>query len=110
MKTILAICAFMIGTLLVPVAGYPADTDSSGSSAKTFVKDSVITAKVKAKFAKDKGVSAMHIKVDTDSAGVVQLSGKAKSQAEIDRAVELARSVDGVTSVENRITLDTATH
>jgi len=110
MKTAIATCAFLIGALLVPVAGYSADTDSSGSSAKTFVKDSVITAKVKGKFAKDKGVSAMHIKVDTDSTGVVQLSGKAKSQAEIDRAVELARSVEGVTSVENRITLDTANH
>lgn len=110
MKSTLAICLFLISALLVPVAGYSADTDSSsgGSSAKTFVKDSVITTKIKAKFAKDKGVSAMHIKVDTDSAGVVQLSGKAKSQAEIDRAVEIARSVEGVTSVDNRITLDMA--
>lgn len=106
MKPTLAICLFVISALLVPVAGYSADPDSDRSSAKTFVKDSVITTKIKAKFAKDKGVSAMHIKVDTDSAGVVQLSGKAKSQAEIDRAVEIARSVDGVTSVDNRITLD----
>ncbi|GBG14951.1 transporter [Novimethylophilus kurashikiensis] len=107
MKSTLAICLFTISALLVPVAGYSADTDNH-ESAKTFVKDSVITTKIKAKFAKDKGVSAMHIKVDTDSAGVVQLSGKAKSQAEIDRAVELAKSVEGVTSVDNRITLDMA--
>jgi hyperosmotically inducible protein len=109
MKAKLAISLVLAGSLLAPVAGYTSDYTGDGSSpdrtsaAKEFVKDSVITAKIKAKLAKEKDVSAMHIKVDTDKAGVVYLSGTAKSQAEADRAVALAREVEGVTSVESTI-------
>jgi hypothetical protein len=45
---------------------------------------------------KDPVVSALHIKVDTDDKGVVQLSGNAKSQAEADKAVAIAKKVEGV--------------
>lgn len=69
-----------------------------------YVDDSVITAKVKSAFLADKSVSALAIKVETFK-GVVRLSGKADSQREIDRAVELARNVPGVQSVENNIQL-----
>lgn len=104
MKSKIAIGLTLIGFLLLPVAGYTDDSMSDhSSSAKEFVKDSAITAKVKAKLAKEKDVSAMHIKVKTDKAGVVYLSGKAKSQAEADRAVAVAREVEGVTSVESSI-------
>jgi len=109
MKSKFAICLALMGALSVPVAGYTSDYTGDGSkpdrtsAAKEFVKDSVITAKIKAKLAKEKDVSAMHIKVDTDKAGVVYLSGTAKSQAEADRAVALAQEVEGVTSVENKI-------
>ena len=110
MKSKFAISLALMGALALPVAGYTGDYTGSGdakpdrsSTAKEFVKDSVITAKVKAKMAKAKDVSAMHIKVDTDKAGVVYLSGTAKSQAEADRAVEIARGVEGVTSVESKI-------
>lgn len=109
MKSKFAISLALIGSLLVPAAGYSGDYTGGSSSpdrtsaAKEFVKDSVITAKIKAKMAKEKDVSAMHIKVDTDKSGVVYLSGTAKSQEEVDRAVAIAREVEGVTSVENKI-------
>jgi osmotically-inducible protein OsmY len=74
--------------------------------AKEAVSDSVITTKVKADLAKEKGVSATHIKVDTDNSGVVTLSGTAKSQQEADRAAQIARDTKGVASVNNRITVD----
>lgn len=106
MKTRLMAVLFLSGSLLMPIAGYTADSDSKLSTTKTFVKDSVITAKVKALLAKEKHVSARHIKVDTDDTGVVQLSGAAKTQVEADRAVELARSVEGVVSVTNIITIN----
>ena len=106
MKTRLMTVLFLSGSLLMPVAGYTDDMDSDRSSVKTYVKDSVITAKVKAALAKEKDVSALHIKVDTDDKGVVQLSGTAKTQAEADRAVEIATGVEGVTSVSNKITVD----
>ena len=82
MKAKWAITCFVMGALLVPVAGYTADTKETPSkteSAKEVVADSVITTKIKAEFANDKQVSAMNIKVDTDK-GVVKLSGNAKSK------------------------------
>jgi hyperosmotically inducible protein len=71
----------------------------------TLMKDSAITAKIKAAQAADATVRATRINVETDNNGVVTLSGTARSQAEIDRAVELARGIEGVTSVNNRMTL-----
>ncbi len=103
MNTKLTAIAMLAGALLLPVAGHTADSDTDRSSPKAFVKDSVITAKVKAEMAKDKQVSALHIKVDTDNKGVVTLSGKARSKEEADKAVSIARSVEGVVAVENRI-------
>ena len=66
------------------------------------VSDAMITTKVKAEFAKDKMVSATKIHVDTDK-GVVTLGGTAKSKAEADHAVALAKNVSGVASVKNDI-------
>ncbi|MBA3695323.1 MAG: BON domain-containing protein [Methylotenera sp.] len=92
----------LIGALAMPVAVFAADNDS----VKTELSDSVITTKVKAEFAKDKAVSATHVKVDTDNKGVVTLSGMAKTKAEADKAVNLAKSTKGVTSVKNEIVVE----
>lgn len=103
MKTKIVTSFFLLGALLVPLAGHTGDGDKDRSSPKAFIQDSVITAKIKAEMAKDKEVSALHIKVDTDNKGVVQLSGTAKSQAEVEKAVSIANGVKGVTAVENNI-------
>ena len=89
----------VIGALVMPMAVFAAD----GDPVSTKLSDTVITAKVKAEFAKDKAVSATDIKVETDSKGLVQLSGTAKSQAEADKAVQIAKSTQGVTAVKNDI-------
>ena len=103
MKTIkLLASVFMIGTLLTPVVGFAADHDSD-SSVGEFVKDSVITSKIKTKLAAEKDVSAMHITVDTDRNGVVVLGGTAQSQAESDKAHSIAHATEGVTKVKNHI-------
>ena len=100
--------ALVVGALVVPAVSFAADDGvSTTSKAKTAVKDSVITTKIKAEMVKDKTVSAAHIKVDTDGQGVVSLSGKAKSQAEVDRAVAIAKGVKGVTDVQNNIEIAT---
>jgi osmotically-inducible protein OsmY len=72
------------------------------SSVGQYVDDSGITARVKAKFAEDKTVAATRISVETLN-GVVQLSGFARSEAERDRAVELARATPDVKGVRNSI-------
>ena len=92
----------VIAALLAPMAVYAAEK-SMTQNVKEAVADSVITARIKTEFAKDKQVSALNIKVDTDAKGVVTLSGKAKSKAEADKAVKIARDTKGVTSVKNDI-------
>jgi hyperosmotically inducible protein len=67
--------------------------------------DALITTKIKAEHAKDKDVSATRISVDTNN-GVVTLSGTAKSKAEADKAVQLARNVKDVKSVKNNIKIE----
>jgi hyperosmotically inducible periplasmic protein len=68
----------------------------------SYIDDAAITTAVKARFVEDKTVDAVAISVETLK-GTVQLSGFAKSNAEKDRAETLARNVNGVTAVQNRI-------
>ena len=80
-----------------------------GSTAKTegtgeYVDDSVITAKVKAAIFNDPTLKVNEINVETFK-GVVQLSGFVNSQADINKAVQVARGVAGVKSVKNDMRL-----
>lgn len=103
MNTKFAATLLVAGALMLPITGYTADSDSDRSSPKTFIKDSVITTKVKAELAEEKASSLVRISVDTDNHGMVTLSGTAKSQKAANKAVSIARAVEGVTSVENHI-------
>jgi osmotically-inducible protein OsmY len=69
---------------------------------KEITEDSTITGKIKAAYAKDKAVSALGINIDTDK-GVVTLRGNANSREEAEKAVSIAKSTAGVTSVKNEI-------
>lgn len=105
------IAALLVGSVMaLPVAGYSQSQTSEPSKPKTTVgekiDDAAITTRIKVEMAKDKEVSATSIKVETDK-GVVQLSGTAKSRAEVDKAVSIARAVNGVSSVQNNITVQT---
>ncbi len=105
MKTRLAAACFVIGSLMAPFAVHAADTstDTDRTHPKTFVKDSVITTKIKARLAEEKISSLARIKVDTHGKGAVVLSGKARTQEEADQAVTIARATEGVTSVKSKI-------
>lgn len=86
--------------LLLAACGSTPTRESPGQ----YIDDAAITTKVKSSFVADKTVDAVDIKVETYK-GTVQLSGFAKSQAEINKAVEIARGVTGVTTVKNDILL-----
>ena len=103
MKYKLATTCFVIGTVLAPVAAYAADGDTNRSSPTKFVKDSVITTKIKTQLAAEHLGSVKHIKVDTDNNGVVWMSGTANSQEEVDKAVTIARNTEGVKSVKSQL-------
>ncbi|MFY9327678.1 MAG: BON domain-containing protein [Georgfuchsia sp.] len=103
MKTTLATSCFVIATLLSPLAAHAEGGDSDRSHPITFVKDSIITTKVKAMLADEKMKTLLHINVDTDANGAVVLSGIARTQEDADKAVSIARNIDGVTSVTSNI-------
>jgi len=103
MKIKIVTTCLLATALALPLASYAADGDTDRSSPKAFVKDSMITAKIKTELAEEKLSSLVKIKVDTDNKGEVSLSGTAANQAAIDRAVVITRGVKGVTSVQNDI-------
>jgi osmotically-inducible protein OsmY len=72
------------------------------NAAERAAADGAMTAKIKSKMALDDIVKAASISVDTDGS-VVTLSGRASSEAEHRRAVQLARETEGVTSVVDHI-------
>jgi osmotically-inducible protein OsmY len=69
-----------------------------------YVDDSVITTKVKALLANDDFLKSFEISVETYK-GIVQLSGFVDSQKTVDNAGQIARSVEGVKSVRNSLTV-----
>jgi hyperosmotically inducible protein len=103
MKYKLATSCLIIGSVLAPVAAYATDSDTDRSKPMHYVKDSVITTKIKTQLAAEHLGSAKHIRVDTDKDGVVWMSGTANSQGEIDKAVAIARDTEGVKSVTSHI-------
>jgi hyperosmotically inducible protein len=79
--------------------------DESGAGEHHFVKDSVITTKVKSKLAAKHLTTLTKIKVDTDANGVVWLSGRAPTQDAVDMAGMIAKDTEGVKSVHNDIAI-----
>ena len=73
-------------------------------TATVAVNDAAITAKVKTSFAADDLVKARNINVDTVQ-GVVTLNGVVNTAAEKQRAMELAKRVDGVSSVRDNLAM-----
>jgi osmotically-inducible protein OsmY len=67
-----------------------------------YIDDAVITTKVKAALAADPMVKATEVKVTTYK-GIVELSGFVDSPQSVQRAVEIARHVEGVREVRNAL-------
>jgi hyperosmotically inducible protein len=103
MKMKLATSCFVIGATLAPLAAYAEDADKDRADPAAFVKDSAITTKIKTKLAVENLASLKDIKVDTDSSGVVWMSGTVKSQTEADQAITIARNTEGVKSVKSNL-------
>lgn len=64
------------------------------------IKDGAITAKVKAAMFEEPSLKSAEINVETHK-GIVQLSGFVRSRTDINKAVQVARRVNGVKSVQN---------
>lgn len=70
----------------------------------TKIDDGVITARVKAALMADESVKSADIAAVTRD-GTVQLSGFVNNQGQIDRALEVARTIEGVSSVSDQMTI-----
>ncbi|HFN3783628.1 TPA: molecular chaperone OsmY [Enterobacter hormaechei] len=76
--------------------------DSSMNKVGIFMDDSSITAKVKAALVDHESIKSTDISVKTDNK-VVTLSGFVESQTQAEEAVKVAKGVEGVSSVSDKL-------
>ena len=98
MKSSSRFTAFVFAVLLAGLAGCA--STSTRESTGQYIDDTAITTQVKAAIFKTPGIKSTEVNVETFK-GTVQLSGFVSSRDDMNRAVELARAVKGVTSVKN---------
>ncbi|MCU6665562.1 Osmotically-inducible protein Y precursor [compost metagenome] len=106
-KTLLAV---MMGSALVCGSAMAESTtntagekiDSSMNKVGNYMDDSAITAKVKAALVDHENIKSTDISVKTDKS-VVTLSGFVESQAQAEQAVTVAKGVEGVASVSDKL-------
>jgi len=98
MKQLKYISTFILTVLLATILGCASTPKQEGTG--EYLDDSVITTKVKTAIFNEPSLKSAEINVETFK-GVVQLSGFVSEERNINKAVEVARSVKGVTSVKN---------
>jgi hyperosmotically inducible protein len=81
------------------------ETKQVGDTAGQVVGDTAITAKVKTALHAEKNVRSRDIDVETFQ-GKVVLKGTVADKGQAELAAQVAGSVDGVKSVENRLVVD----
>jgi osmotically-inducible protein OsmY len=94
--------ALFIVALMVSALGCASQSEPQSPGA--YMGDSWITTKVKTAIFNEPSLKVAQINVETYK-GVVQLSGFVDSAASQAKAVEVARAVQGVTSVKNDMRL-----
>lgn len=92
----------LIGSLLLTLLLAACAGGSTHESTGEYFDDSVLTTKVKTSILGDSRLKLLQISVESFK-GVVQLSGFVDSAGAATRAVELARKVKGVKSVNNSL-------
>ncbi len=91
--TTLALALTLIAPLLL---------SACGKTVGETIDDATITTRVKTALLNDPDVGGLRIDVDTFK-GTVTLSGAVKSQAEADKAVAIARKINGVSDVKSTL-------
>lgn len=94
------IIALIMALPLLQACAATATRESTGE----YLDDTAITAKVKTQLIGDPTISGFAISVKTFRGRVI-LSGFVNSQAQIDRAVALARGVSGVREVQSALVI-----
>ncbi len=89
----------------IDTEGLKQELRDAGRAVKEVSSDALISTRIKAKLAAADTLSALRIDVDTTD-GLVTLSGKVQSGAEKERAVSIARSVEGVKQVISTLQIE----
>jgi osmotically-inducible protein OsmY len=79
-------------------------TKDAAANVGTAASDAMITTKINAALVADDQLKALKIDVDTKN-GKVVLTGVAPDASSRDRATTMAKAVDGVVDVDNRLTV-----
>ena len=108
---LLVLTITLIGALSIAGCGKSGEKAATPAPAAkttvgTDIDDGTITTKVKSALLADADVKSFDIKVETRK-GEVQLSGFVDNQTQIERAIAVAKGVEGVKSVDNKMTLKT---
>ncbi|MFH1493307.1 MAG: BON domain-containing protein [Pseudomonadota bacterium] len=98
MKQLKYISTIILAVMFATLLGCASTSKQEGTG--EYIDDSVITTKVKAAVFNEPTLKSAEINVETFK-GVVQLSGFVNSTADVNKAVEIARGVKGVSSVKN---------
>lgn len=89
--------AIILSLFLAACAG-----TANESSTGEYIDDTVLTSRVKSALLNDPDVSGLTVNVESFK-GTVQLSGFVKTVAERNKALKLARAVNGVKRIKNDI-------
>jgi osmotically-inducible protein OsmY len=102
------IFAGMFALAVGPAISLAANAEPASAAAKTgdYIEDSALTTKVKAALLGEKNLNSLPISVESTE-GVVTLSGRVVSSAQVDQAVDVAKHVKGVRDVHNALELKT---
>ena len=88
--------------LLALVLVAPLLLSACGKTVGETIDDATITTRVKTAFINDPVVGGLRIDVDTFK-GVVTLSGRVKSKEEEQKAIQIARGINGVSDVKSTL-------
>jgi osmotically-inducible protein OsmY len=102
MRSFNRFATFFFVIFLASLLGCASTSKQEGTG--EYVDDTVITSKVKAAIFNDPSLKSAEINVETFK-GVVQLSGFVNSREDINKAIQVARGVQGVVSVKNDMRL-----
>jgi len=91
--------------LLALILIAPLLVGACGKTVGETIDDATLTTRVKTSLLNDPEVGGLRIDVDTFK-GVVTLSGAVKSAAERDKAIALARKINGVKDVKSTLQIN----
>lgn len=88
--------------LILPIFAAGGNNSMAAQSVGEYIDDATVTTAVKAKLVAEKASNFTRISVETNN-NVVTLTGEVESKDEKERAEQIAKQVNGVKRVDNKL-------